>query len=86
MEVDARLLLPFVPAETELDCWDGKVFVSLVGFSISSNQNVGWVAIPMHSKFEESESAILCAEAGGERGTTRSGIHSRKPFRAGRLL
>jgi uncharacterized protein YqjF (DUF2071 family) len=52
-EVDARLLLPFVPAETELDCWDGKVFVSLVGFRFLRTRMFGWVAIPMHSNFEE---------------------------------
>jgi len=52
-EVDARLLLPFVPAETELDCLDGKVFVSLVGFRFLRTRMFGWVAIPMHSNFEE---------------------------------
>src|SRR5258706_9709950 len=31
-EVDAGLLLPFVPAGTELDRWNGKVFVSLLDF------------------------------------------------------
>src|SRR6266446_4603929 len=31
-EVDPRLLTKFVPAGTELDRWNGKVFASLVGF------------------------------------------------------
>src|ERR1700721_1982378 len=48
-EVDARLLLPFVPAGTELDCWHGKVFVSLVGFRFLRTRMFGWLAIPMHS-------------------------------------
>jgi len=52
-EVDARLLLPFVPAGTELDCWHGKVFVSLVGFRFLRTRMFGWLAIPMHSNFEE---------------------------------
>jgi uncharacterized protein len=52
-EVDARLLLPFVPAGTELDCWNGKVFVSLVGFRFLRTRMFGWLAIPMHSNFEE---------------------------------
>lgn len=52
-EVDARLLLPFVPAGTELDCWNGKVFVSLVGFRFLRTRMLGWLALPMHSNFEE---------------------------------
>jgi uncharacterized protein YqjF (DUF2071 family) len=52
-EVDARLLLPFVPAGTELDSWNGKVFVSLVGFRFLRTRMFGWLAIPMHSNFEE---------------------------------
>ncbi|MGA7630864.1 MAG: DUF2071 domain-containing protein [Terriglobales bacterium] len=52
-EVDACLLLPFVPAGTEVDCWNGKVFVSLVGFRFLRTRMFGWLAIPMHSNFEE---------------------------------
>lgn len=52
-EVDARLLLPFVPAGTELDYWNGKVFVSLVGFRFLRSRMFGWLAIPMLSNFEE---------------------------------
>lgn len=52
-EVDAGLLLPFVPAGTELDCWNGKVFVSLVGFQFLKTKLFGVLPIPMHSNFEE---------------------------------
>jgi uncharacterized protein YqjF (DUF2071 family) len=52
-EVDAGLLLPFVPSGTELDCWNGKVFVSLVGFRFLRTRMFGWLAIPMHLDFEE---------------------------------
>ncbi|MGB7149125.1 MAG: DUF2071 domain-containing protein [Terriglobales bacterium] len=52
-EVDARLLLPLVPAGTELDWWNGRVFVSLVGFRFLKTRMFGWLAIPMHSNFEE---------------------------------
>ncbi len=45
-EVDAAMLLPLVPAGTELDRWNGKVFASLVGFR-------WFLPIPMHSNFEE---------------------------------
>jgi len=52
-EVDGRLLLPFVPAGTELDRWNGKVFVSLVGFLFLETKLFGFLPIPMHSDFEE---------------------------------
>jgi uncharacterized protein len=52
-EVDAGLLLPFVPAGTELDRWREKVFVSLVGFQFLKTKMFGSLPIPMHSDFEE---------------------------------
>jgi uncharacterized protein YqjF (DUF2071 family) len=52
-EIDAGLLLPFVPAGTELDRWNGKVFVSLVGFRFLKTKLFGFLPIPMHSNFEE---------------------------------
>jgi len=51
-EVDAGLLLPFVPVGTELDDWNGKVFVSLVGFRFLKTKVFG-LTIPFHSNFEE---------------------------------
>ena len=51
-EVDASLLLPFVPAGTELDDWNGKVFVSLVGFRFLKTKVFG-LTIPFHSNFDE---------------------------------
>jgi uncharacterized protein len=52
-EVDAGLLLPFVPAGTELDRWNEKVFVSLVGFRFLKTRLFGFLPIPLHSNFEE---------------------------------
>jgi len=52
-EVDARLLLPLVPAGTQLDRWNGRVFVSLVGFRFLKTKLLGLLPIPMHSNFEE---------------------------------
>ena len=51
-EVDARLLGPFVPRGTELDSWNGKVFISLVGFRFLKTKVFG-LSIPFHSNFEE---------------------------------
>jgi uncharacterized protein YqjF (DUF2071 family) len=52
-EIDASLLLPFIPSGTELDRWQGKVFVSLVGFRFLKTKLLGCLPIPMHSNFEE---------------------------------
>lgn len=51
-EVEASLLLPFVPAGTELDRWNGKVFVSLVGFRFLKTRILG-LTIPFHANFDE---------------------------------
>jgi uncharacterized protein len=52
-EVEPSLLLPFVPAGTELDSRNGKVFVSLVGFRFLKTKLFGFLPIPMHANFEE---------------------------------
>ena len=51
-EVDASLLLPFVPLGTELDRWNGKVVVSLVGFRFLNTRVLG-LTIPFHANFDE---------------------------------
>jgi uncharacterized protein YqjF (DUF2071 family) len=51
-EVDDGLLLPFVPNGTELDRWNGRVFVSLVGFRFLKTRILG-LAIPFHINFDE---------------------------------
>ena len=51
-EVDPALLARFVPAGTELDRWNGKVFISLVGFCFLKTQVCG-ISIPFHRNFEE---------------------------------
>jgi uncharacterized protein YqjF (DUF2071 family) len=51
-EVNPAILAPFVPAGTELDVWNGKTYVSLVGFQFLKTRVRG-VAIPFHQNFEE---------------------------------
>ncbi len=46
------LLEPYVPAGTKLDIWEGKCYVSLVGFMFQNTQVMG-VKIPFHVNFEE---------------------------------
>lgn len=51
-EVDPYILKPFIPANTELDLWEDKAFVSLVGFMFLNTRLLG-VPVPFHRKFEE---------------------------------
>jgi len=50
--VDPGLLQRFVPKGTKLDAFEGRTYVSLVGFEFNSTRVAG-VAIPFHSSFEE---------------------------------
>lgn len=52
-EVDASLLLSFLPAGTEVDHWHGKTFISIVGFRFLKTRVLGLLPIPLHSNFEE---------------------------------
>ena len=51
-EVDPAFLASRVPAGTELDRWNGRTFVSLVGFRFLRTRVLG-VGIPFHRDFEE---------------------------------
>ncbi len=50
--VDAKLLQPYLPYKTELDVYDDKVLVSLVGFMFLNTRMLG-MKIPFHVNFEE---------------------------------
>jgi uncharacterized protein YqjF (DUF2071 family) len=51
-EVAPATLQPLVPAGTELDSWNGKHLVSVVGFRFLNTQVCGF-SIPFHRNFEE---------------------------------
>ncbi len=51
-EIAPAILAPLVPPGTELDSWDGKTFVSLVGFRFWDTRVMG-IRIPFHRNFEE---------------------------------
>ena len=51
-EVPPEVLLPLVPAGTELDSWSGKTFASVVGF-LFLDTRVWRMGIPFHQSFEE---------------------------------
>ena len=50
--VEPELLRPYVPAGTELDCWNGAAYLSIVGFLFRDTRVLG-VPVPFHRHFEE---------------------------------
>ncbi len=52
-EVDAKLLDAHVPAGTVLDSFEGRTYVSLVGFRFCRTKLFGYVPIPFHTDFDE---------------------------------
>lgn len=50
--VDPQILKPYLPAHTELDFFEGKCYVSLVGFLFDDVKLKG-ISIPFHKRFEE---------------------------------
>lgn len=50
--IDPELLTKYLPAKTELDIWEGKCYVSLVGFMFLNTKMLG-VGFPFHRDFEE---------------------------------
>ncbi|MFI5192403.1 MAG: YqjF family protein [Chitinophagales bacterium] len=50
--VDPAILIPFLPAHTELDYWENQCYVSLVGFMFLKTRLRG-IRIPLHSNFPE---------------------------------
>ncbi len=51
-EIDPALLAAHIPTGTELDLWNGKAYVSLVGFMFLDTYIMG-LPIPFHRDFEE---------------------------------
>jgi uncharacterized protein YqjF (DUF2071 family) len=50
--IDPEILRPYVPNHTELDLWNGRCYVSLVGF-LFTNTRIKGVKVPYHIHFEE---------------------------------
>lgn len=51
-EVDPAILRPYVPRGTELDLWNGRCYISMVGFMFLDTRLLG-LPIPLHQNFEE---------------------------------
>src|SRR5688500_2284903 len=50
--VDKKILAKYLPYDTEIDIWEDKCYVSLVGFMFLNTKLKG-IKIPFHSNFEE---------------------------------
>lgn len=50
--IDSDVLAPYVPAGTEIDLWDGRCYVSVVGLRFLKTKLLG-VPIPFHRDFPE---------------------------------
>lgn len=51
-EIDPEVLVPYLPAGTELDFYRGTCYVSLIGFMFMNTRLLG-LPIPFHRNFEE---------------------------------
>jgi uncharacterized protein YqjF (DUF2071 family) len=51
-EIDHKILEEYLPNGTEIDYWNNKCYVSLVGFMFNNTKVLG-VKIPLHINFEE---------------------------------
>jgi uncharacterized protein YqjF (DUF2071 family) len=52
-EVEPAILRQYVPRGVELDTFEGRIFVSLVGFQFLRTRLYGFVAVPFHTNFDE---------------------------------
>lgn len=50
--IDPDVLMNYLPVGTELDLWEGKCYVSLIGFLFKNTRLLGF-SIPFHANFEE---------------------------------
>ncbi len=51
-EVNPKILMPYLPYGTELDSWNGKYYVSVVGFKFLNTKVMG-IKFPFHVNFEQ---------------------------------
>ena len=81
--VDPAVLEPLVPAGTELDLWQGRAYVSVVGFRFLRTRVLG-MPIPFHRNFDEVNLRFYVRRRRWRRLATRASRSSRRSFPAGR--
>ncbi len=84
-EVDPELVRPLAPRGTEIDFFEGRTYLSLVGFMFRDTRVKG-LPIPFHRNFEEVKPALLRPPPSRRRTPARSRFHQRdRPPRSHRL-
>ncbi len=63
--IDPTLIEPHVPPGTELDCFDGSAWISVVGLLFDDTRLLG-LPIPLHRNFEEINLRIYVRRAVGD--------------------
>src|SRR5271170_6925189 len=71
-EVEPGILRQYVPSGVELDAFEGRTFVSLVGFQFLRTRLYGFLAVPFHSNFDEVNLRFYVRRHEG--GETRRGV------------
>jgi uncharacterized protein len=71
-EIDPVLLGAFVPRGTELDSFEGKTYVSLVGLRFARTRLFGSISVPFHTDFDEVNLRIYVRRR--EAGELRRGV------------
>jgi uncharacterized protein len=71
-EIDPVLLHPFIPRGTELDSFEGKTYVSLVGLRFARTRLFDSIAVPFHTDFDEVNLRIYVRR--NEAGELRRGV------------
>ena len=51
-EIDPEILKNYTPKGTEIDLWNGKCYISLIGFMFENVKVLG-IKVPFHTNFEE---------------------------------
>lgn len=70
--VPPNLLEPYLPAGLEFDLWQGRCYVSLVGF-LFDRVRVKGILIPWHTRFEEVNLRFYVKQSGPD-GSTKRGV------------
>lgn len=73
-EVNPEILLKYLPNGTEIDFYQGKCYVSLVGFMFLNTKLLG-LPIPFHRNFEEVNLRFYVRKKRGERMEKRCCFH-----------
>jgi uncharacterized protein YqjF (DUF2071 family) len=64
--VDPELLRDYVPRGTQLDSFEGKTYVSLVGFRFLRTRLFGFIPVPFHTDFDEVNLRFYVRRRAGE--------------------